>query len=124
MELEVDRVLARPGISNFEKIQRFLSSIGHEEVTTSVFDSNNRGVDFFLLPVYYSPQLCGSAPDSPLQTVQNSYIADRYLILRQLGRATFSVTVECVDMRSEQNLHLCLKVHINPQSYLLDYKER
>ena len=84
--------------------------IGHEDVSPAVFDSNNRGVDFFLLPVYYTPQLCGSAPDSALKIVPNYVIADRYLILRKLGQATFSVTVECIDMRGQQNEHLCLKV--------------
>ena len=84
--------------------------VGHEDVSPAVFDSNNRGVDFFLLPVYYTPQLCGSAPDSALKIVPNYVIADRYLILRKLGQATFSVTVECIDMRGQQNEHLCLKV--------------
>lgn len=84
--------------------------IGHEEVFPSVFDSNNRGVDYFLLPVYYTPQLCGFVPDSALKIDPNSVIADRYLVLQKLGEATFSITVECIDMRGAVSEHLCLKV--------------
>ena len=96
--------------SNPETIARFTRLIGHEDVFPAVFDSNNRGVDFYLLPVYYTPQLCGFAPDSALKIAPNSVIADRYLILRELGQATFSITVECIDMRAAGNEHLCLKV--------------
>ena len=96
--------------SNPESIARFTRLIGHEDVFPAVFDSNNRGVDFYFLPVYYTPQLCGFAPDSALKIAPNSVIADRYLILRELGQATFSITVECIDMRAAGNEHLCLKV--------------
>lgn len=90
-------------------VQTFLNQVGHEEATPSVFDLNNRGVDFFLLPVFYCPQHCGISVSS-LSIRNNMYIADRYLIIKQLGQATFSITVECIDMKGELNRHLCLKV--------------
>lgn len=92
-------------------IQRFLNRVGHEIVTPSVFDPNNRGVDYFFLPVFYCPQQ-GGISVSHLDIHNNMYIADRYLIKRQLGHATFSVTVECIDMKGELNKRLCLKVGI------------
>lgn len=91
-------------------MKQCLSRVGNENVIPSVFDPNNRGVDFFLLPIFYTPQLCGSAPDTSLRITTNQYIADRYLILSELGSATFSITVKCVDMRGDASKHLCLKV--------------
>lgn len=90
-------------------VQNFLNQVGREEATPSVFDLNNRGVDFFLLPVFYCPQHCGISVSS-LSIRNNMYIADRYLVIKQLGQATFSITVECIDMKGELNRHLCLKV--------------
>lgn len=89
--------------------QSFLNQVGHENTTHSVFDPNNRGVDFFLLPVFYHPKHCGISSFN-LDHQKQMYIADRYLITRHLGQATFSVTVECIDMKGENNKHLCLKV--------------
>lgn len=109
--------------SNPQSIARFTRLIGHEDVFPAVFDSNNRGVDFFLLPVYYTPQLCGFAPDSALKIAPNSVIADRYLILRELGQATFSITVECIDMRGEGSEHLCLKVATRAVSHVDNQKK-
>ena len=91
-------------------VKQCLKRVGNENVIPSVFDPNNRGVDFFLLPIFYTPQLCGNAPDTSLRFTTNQYIADRYLILSELGSATFSITVKCVDMRSDSSKHLCLKV--------------
>ena len=93
-------------------MQSFLNQVGNENATPSVFDPNNRGVDFFLLPVFYCPQHCGIS-SSLFNYHSNMYIADRYLVKRQLGQATFSVTVECIDMKGELNKRLCLKVCLN-----------
>ena len=97
-------------IGDSAAVYRFLGIIGHEQPITSFFDPSGNGVDFFLLPVFYTPLISGSAPETGLQTKPNTYIADRYLIVRQLGKATFSVTIECIDMRGDVNKHLCLKV--------------
>ncbi|KAK8832482.1 hypothetical protein WA577_002955 [Blastocystis sp. JDR] len=99
-------------------VKQCLSRVGNENVIPSVFDPNNRGVDFFLLPIFYTPQLCGSAPDTSLRITTNQYIADRYLILSELGSATFSITVKCVDMRGDASKHLCLKIIKNGDLFL------
>lgn len=103
-------LIRQPDSRDSVAVYRFLSTIGHENPVPSVFDSSGAGVDFFLLPVFYTPRICGSAPETAIQVKPNAYIADRYLVIRQLGKATFSVTVECVDMRGDVNNHLCLKV--------------
>ena len=90
-------------------VQAFLRKVGNEEASPSVFDSNNHRVDFFLLPIFYCPQQCGM-PTSHLSFAPNTYIADRYLITKTLGTATFSVTVEGIEMKGKLNERLCLKV--------------
>ena len=92
------------------QVKQCMNQVGKEIVIPSVFDPNNRGVDFFLLPIFYTPQMCGNAFDSARRIEKNDYIADRYLVLSMLGGATFSVTVKCVDMRGDASTHLCLKV--------------
>ncbi|KNB45134.1 2-hydroxyacid dehydrogenase [Blastocystis sp. subtype 4] len=103
-------LVRQPDSRDSVAVYRFLSTIGHENPVPSVFDPSGAGVDFFLLPVFYTPRICGCAPETAIQVKPNAYIADRYLVIRQLGKATFSVTVECIDMRGDVNNRLCLKI--------------
>lgn len=105
-------MVRQPDSRDSVAVYRFLSTIGHENPVPSVFDPSGAGVDFFLLPVFYTPRICGCAPETAIQVKPNAYIADRYLVIRQLGKATFSVTVECIDMRGDVNNRLCLKVWV------------
>ncbi|KAK8797426.1 hypothetical protein WA158_004634 [Blastocystis sp. Blastoise] len=79
-----------------------------EDLHYSPYNKSSFHFHYFLLPIYYIPRVTG-VHRHRLHLPPNTYIADKYLVVRGLGKAAFSLTLECIDMTSPDKAHVCLK---------------